>query len=169
MAVRFSTAAANRLLTYLQFGPTISTGTLLSMLGYGVIELRTGSQPVSADDAATGTLLGTVTVNGAAFTPGATTNGLLFGTAANGILAKSGSQVWQYTALATGDLGWFRFKGNVADAGAADASAAYVRIDGSVGMVGADYTPTYGIRVNVGDVHTISAFTISLAKLLSGS
>lgn len=61
----------------------------------GTIELYTGSQPASAEDAATGTLLATVNLPSPAFSA-----------ATNGVASKDGS--WSGVAVATGDAGWFR-------------------------------------------------------------
>lgn len=65
--------------------------------GAGVMELRTGAQPASADDAATGTLLATVTLVDPAF--GAPVNGVA--TLADPVSVD---------AVASGDAGWFRVK-----------------------------------------------------------
>lgn len=78
-----------RLSTQLRTNLAGTTG-FSTTLANGVIEIRSGSQPASADDAATGVLLGTVTLNSGAFTPGVATNGLTFAAAAAGAVAKSG-------------------------------------------------------------------------------
>lgn len=59
MTVRLSTGLRNNIV-----GPTGVGATFAN----GVIEIRTGSQPATADSAATGTLLGTVTFASGAFT-----------------------------------------------------------------------------------------------------
>lgn len=79
MTVRFSTQTRTNLAA--SFATTFANG---------IIEIRTGSQPASADAAATGTLLGTVTLSSGAFTPGTATNGLTFGAAASGAVSKTG-------------------------------------------------------------------------------
>lgn len=64
--------------------------------GAGVIEIRTGTQPASADSAATGTLLVTVTLSDPAFGP-----------ASNGTASLAGVPL-SGTAVADGTAGWFR-------------------------------------------------------------
>jgi len=64
--------------------------------GAGTIEIRTGTQPASADSAATGTLLATITLGDPAFGPASN------GTAALADTPLSGA------AVADGTAGWFR-------------------------------------------------------------
>ena len=148
MALRFSTALRNA---------TIGTTGMAGALSTGVIEIYTGAQPASANDPVTGTLLGTVTSNGGAFTPGSATNGLLFGTAASGSVAKAAT-AWQFTGLANGTAGWFRFKGNAVDAGAL--STTHVRLDGSIATSGGDMT-IGNISVTTGAPNTVDQFVLT--------
>ncbi|MBK7002102.1 MAG: hypothetical protein IPH35_19720 [Rhodoferax sp.] len=60
MTVRLSTGLRNNIV-----GPT----GIGASFANGIIEIRTGSQPATADSAATGTLLGTVTLASGVFTP----------------------------------------------------------------------------------------------------
>jgi hypothetical protein len=119
----------------------------------GVIEIRSGTQPVSADSAATGTLLGTVTLASGAFTPGTATNGLTFAAAANGAVSKTGT--WSFVGIANGTAGWFRLKGNGVDEG--DASTTLPRLDGSVARSGADLNLS-NIGIAIGAPTTIDSF-----------
>lgn len=64
--------------------------------GAGTIEVRTGSQPASANDAATGTILVTFTLADPAF-----------GNAAVGVATLQGVPITA-AAVATGTAGWFR-------------------------------------------------------------
>jgi hypothetical protein len=148
MALRFSTALRNA---------TIGTVGMAGALSTGVIEIYTGAQPATANDPVSGTLLGTVTTNGAAFTPGSATNGLTFATAADGAVAKAASN-WQFTGLATGSAGWFRFKGNAVDAGSS--STTHVRLDGSIATSGGDMT-IGNINVTVGAPNTVDQFVLT--------
>jgi hypothetical protein len=104
----------------------------------GTVEIRTGSQPASANDAATGTLLATLTLPAPAFGAGST------GVAtANSISTVQG--------VADGTAGWFRCKTN---------GGATV-IDGSVSTSGADMnlnTTTISTGVDV----TVSSWTITM-------
>lgn len=90
MAVRLSTAARNA--TTNAITALVDAGS-----GPGVIEIRSGSQPATAQDAATGTLLATVTLADPSFGASAT------GTA-------TGTDPAAVSAVATGTAGWFRVK-----------------------------------------------------------
>lgn len=95
----------------------------------GAIALYTGPQPATADDAATGTLLGYVTSAGAVWTPGSDTNGLQY-VQAGAFWFKSPGQIWQITPVATGTPGWYRVLPVAPDPGTL--SLSYPRIDGTV-------------------------------------
>jgi hypothetical protein len=144
----------------------VSTKNLNDMFGAlktnhtdGVIEIYSGSQPASANDAVTGTLLGRVTVNAGAWTAGSPTNGLEFGTPAARQMDKASGEVWQFVGLANGTAGWFRFLANSADAGTADVSEARPRIDGRIATTGAEMNMS-NLNVVTGAVSTIDAFTL---------
>ena len=122
-----------RLSTKLRDNLAGTTG-FASTFANGVIEIYSGSQPATADSAVTGTLLGTVTLNSGAFTPGVSTNGLTFAAASGGAVSKSG--VWSFNGIAAGTAGWFRLKGNATDAGGV--STILPRLDGSIATSGAD-------------------------------
>jgi len=61
----------------------------------GTLKIYTGAQPASANDAASGSLLATITIPATAF-----------GAAASGIIAKNGT--WSAVATGTGTAGWAR-------------------------------------------------------------
>src|SRR5687768_3042374 len=122
MATRIPTAARNA-----------ATDAIVDRLdagaGAGKLRIYTGSQPASANDAATGTLLAEFTLADPAFGNSAT------GTATASAIADT-------TGLAAGDAGWFR---------ALDSNSTTC-IDGSVGTSGQDLnlnTLTVSIGVNV--------------------
>jgi hypothetical protein len=144
MTLRLSTGLRSNLAGAAGFGATFAGG---------VIEIYTGTQPATADAAVTGTLLGTVTLNSGAFTPGAATNGLTFDAAAAGSIAKSGA--WSFAGIAAGTAGWFRLKANAVDAGAL--STTLPRLDGSVAVSGADLNLS-NIAIAVGAPNTIDTF-----------
>lgn len=145
MTVRFSTQTRTNLAA--SFATTFANG---------IIEIRTGSQPASADAAATGTLLGTVTLSSGAFTPGTATNGLTFGAAASGAVSKTG--VWSFAGIAAGTAGWFRLKANALDNDTL--STALPRVDGSIATSGADMNLS-NISVAIGAPSTIDSFTLT--------
>lgn len=145
MTVRLSTQLRTNLAGTTGFAATFANG---------VIDIYSGSQPVSADAAVTGTLLGTVTLNSGAFTPGSPTNGLTFAAASAGAVAKSG--VWSFNGIAAGTAGWFRLKGNAGDAGAL--STTLPRLDGSIATSGADMNLS-NITIAINAPNTIDTFT----------
>ena len=136
-------------------------GSLADILQNGVIEIRSGSQPADADTAASGTLLGTMTVSSGAFSAGSETNGLEFGTATGGYIEKASSETWSMTAIASGTAGHFRFKGNATDAGGA--STTLPRIDGSIGTSGADLNMS-STSITSGSTYTIDSFKFTLPE-----
>ena len=126
MTTRHSTGLRNLML---------STAGFTEIFANGIIEIYSGAQPASADNAATGTLLGTVTKAGGAFTPGTSTNGLTWGTPSAGVVSKS-TDLWQFTGVAAGTAGWFRLKGNALDDNLS--STTLPRLDGSIASSGGD-------------------------------
>lgn len=144
MTVRLSTALRNNLAGSTGFAATFANG---------IIEIRTGSQPVTADAAATGTLLGTVTLNSGAFTPGVSTNGLTFATASGGTVSKSG--IWSFAGVAAGTAGWFRLKSNALDNDLL--STTLPRLDGSIATSGADMNLS-NLSIAISATTTIDTF-----------
>jgi len=121
MAIRLSAGLQSSLLT--EFG-------LAAMMNYGVIEVYSGAQPITASDAPTGTLLGTITEDGLDFTSGSTAGGLR--TAYSGPLGGLVKQgTWRLRGAADGAPGWWRWKWNAADD---DSESLFLpRVDGEVG------------------------------------
>lgn len=108
MAARLSTAArnaaANAIAVLADAGPAA-----------GTVEVRTGAQPATPDDPATGTLLATFTLADPAYTA-----------AVAGVCALDATPTLSTTAVADGTAGWFRLL---------DSTGAAV-LDGAVGTVG---------------------------------
>lgn len=125
----------------------------------GVLHIYSGPQPLSPDNAATGTLLAIITKDGGAFTPGAPDNGLVFDTPANGTVAKKAADTWKGVGLAAGNAGYFRLMGNAADTGAA--SATLPRMDGSCGTSGADLNLS-NIAFAVGAPQSVDVFAFTV-------
>ena len=130
-----------------------------TQLANGTIEIYSGSQPASANDAVTGTLLGRVTLNAAAWAEGAAANGLEFDAAAARQMNKAAAETWQFVGLADGTAGWFRFRGNAADAGAADPTFLLPRIDGRIATTGAEMNLS-NLNVVTGATTTVDSFTL---------
>lgn len=115
------------------------------------INIYTGAQPASANDAATGTLLVQITKGGDGST------GLTWEPASgNGVASKPVSDTWQGTASATGTAGWFRCFEEGDDPSASSTTAA--RFDGSIATSGAQINMT-STSISSGSVQTISSFT----------
>jgi len=144
MTIRLSTALRNNLAGDTGFAATFANG---------IIEIRTGTQPATADSAATGTLLGTITLASGAFTPGSPTNGLTFAAAAGGAVSKSGQ--WSMNGIAAGTAGWFRLKGNALDDDLS--STTLPRLDGSIAVSGADMNLS-NISITIGAPTTVDSF-----------
>jgi hypothetical protein len=149
MTIRLSTGLRNAM---------VGTTGLAAVFANGVIEIYSGAQPASADAAPTGTLLGVVTRDGGAFTPGSPTNGLTWAAAANGSVTKS-TDNWQFIGLAAGTAGWYRLKGNAVDAGAL--STTLPRLDGSIANSGGDMNLS-NTSIAVGSPNTVDVFSLTL-------
>ena len=147
--INYSTGAVNKLL---------GTSPLKDIFNDSIIQFYTGAQPISADSAVTGTLLGTVTVSGAAFTPGSPTAGLAFDAPSGKTLSKAAAEVWQFKGIAAGTIGYFRLLGNAVDAGAT--STSLPRIDGTIGITTGDMKLST-VTSTVGATITIDTFVIS--------
>ncbi|NUW45557.1 hypothetical protein [Nonomuraea rhodomycinica] len=123
MALRIPTAARNAAIDAV-------VDLLDAGAGAATIEVRTGSQPATANDAATGTVLATFTLADPAF-----------GSASSGV-ATLASTPRSTTGVAAGTAGWFRAK---------DSNGNTV-FDGAVGTSGAELnlnTLTISVGVNV--------------------
>jgi hypothetical protein len=149
--INLSTGAKTMLLT---------TGSLNSIFTTGCIYVYSGAKPADADSAVTGTLLGKITKDGAAWTAGSATNGLTFTSpAVLGVLSKS-SDTWKLAGSAIGTAGWARFVGNATDAGGS--STSLPRMDFDVGTTSGVLQLT-SISVTATSITTIDTFTIALA------
>ena len=107
---------------------------ITALAASGSIEVRTGSQPASASDAATGTLLVTFTLDG---TP--------FGAGSAGVATLADTPL-SATAAATGTAGWFRLKG----------SGGSTVLDGACG--------TSGAELNLSTTSITSGGTVEIAS-----
>jgi hypothetical protein len=99
------------------------------MLAYGHIQVFTGTQPDTADNTPTGTLLGIVCTDGITPVVGDSAGGLEMQLTSPGVLQQHGN--WTLKVAVTGVAGWWRFVWAAHDDGSA--SLFYPRIDGSVG------------------------------------
>lgn len=135
MALKMSTGLKNQLWNSIR-GAVTTTASL----EHGIIYIYSGSQPASADAAATGTLLMKITVASGAFVHGSATNGLDFDAPSAGVMTKAAGEVWSGVGLAAAGTGttagWFRHSGNPDDN--QGISTTLPRIDGRISTSGAE-------------------------------
>lgn len=144
MATKITTACRNTALDAM--GVLFDGGT-------GRVNIYTGAQPANASDAATGTLLATLTLSSDAFQ--AASGGAM---AANAIADDA-------AADNAGTAGWYRVYNSDETAPGSAGGAADARIDGNAGETGsgADMIfPTGEGTFNAGDIISISSFSVTL-------
>ena len=125
MTIRFNTDMRNAMVTALTN----------SISGY-TLSIYTGSQPATANDAATGTKLVDIMING-------------FNDPANGSATLNTSTPNTGTAVATGTAGWGRIVGGAGE-----------RIDGTVGTSSTDFTIN-STSITSGATVTLTAMTVT--------
>lgn len=125
MTIRFNTAMRDAMVT-----------ALTNAIGGQTLSIYTGSQPATANDAATGTKLVDITING-------------FNTPASGSATLITSTPNTGTAVATGTAGWGRIVGGAGE-----------RIDGTVGTSGTDFTIN-STSITNGATVTLTAMTVT--------
>lgn len=83
--------------------------------------------------------------------------------AAAGVITKDATQTWSGTAVGAGTqtAGWFRYKGSVADAGALDSSAVFLRMDGNIATSGANMNMS-STSITNGALQTLSTFAFTV-------
>lgn len=123
MAERFSTGHANMVCEAVK---TAYANGVLAIFGGA-------AQPADCNSTEAGTLLCLITVGSGAFTPGVATNGLNFGTVADGSVSKASGETWSGVGLAAAGTGttatYFRFYDNDYITGA---STTATRFDGAI-------------------------------------
>ena len=145
-------------------GVVCTGGSLKDVFMDGVLRIYTGSAPASADTAVSGTLICEITVSSGAFVAGAFDNGLEFGAAASGVIAKAAAETWSGVGInGGGTAGYFRLVGNAADTGVLDSGYIYPRIQGTIGTSGADLNMT-STTITVGATYTIDTFQLTLPE-----
>jgi hypothetical protein len=163
MALKFSTGLKNQLFNAIKGEIAASTYSLKN----GVIYVFSGSQPATADAAATGTLLMTVTVGSGAFAHGTATNGLDFAAPAAGVMTKDAGEVWSGVGLAAAGTGitagWFRHCGNPADN--LGVSTTLPRIDGRISTSGAEMSLS-NLTIVEGASTTVDTYSLAWPSTL---
>lgn len=113
MAHRLSTGLVKKM---------VDTGSVRSILTGGKIQIYSGSQPASADAAATGTLL--LEIDPITFDADGT----------GGVLRQTAATDWSGTIEASGTAGWYRICEEADDG--ASASTTLARMDGAIATSG---------------------------------
>jgi hypothetical protein len=141
MAVRTSTGLLNALLV---------TGSFRATMNLGFINIYSGSQPASANDAVpSGSVLLATIRNASDDTTGLT----LETVAASGVVLKEQDEVWREDSIiASGIAGWFRYY--AAAGNPAISSTTEIRLDGAVG--------TSGAQLNLGSVNLVQGAPLVL-------
>jgi hypothetical protein len=129
MAVRLSASLANTLANAID--DSFNAGS-----GAATIKIYTGSQPATADTAASGTLLATFTLGDPAF-----------GAASGGVITLNGTPL-TVAAAATGTAGWFRAESN--------GGSTLTVLDGSVG--------TSGNQINLNTTSITSGVNVTITS-----
>ena len=152
MALKLSTGARTGL---------AGTRGLKQLFDGGFLHIYSGGQPVNADVAETGSLLARIAIG--SYAGGNGTGGVTFGTSADGVLPKS-ADVWSGTIGVGGVAGYFRLfgtGGTTGVMGTAGTSGTGVRIDGNVGLSGADLVLANS-TLALGATLTIDTFNLTV-------
>ena len=137
-----------------------SGGSLKDIFRDGILYIYSGSQPATADTAASGTNLVKITESSGEWVAGAEGNGLEFDTYSAGTISKCTLETWSGVGIGGGGTaGWFRFCANPTDALAL--STVLPRIDGSIGTSGANLNMSSTTIVDDA-TYTIDTFTLTL-------
>jgi len=147
MAFKFSTGLRNGMM---------GASGFKALMDNCFVDIYQGTEPATADAALGGaTLLCRLTVSGDG------TTGLTFGTPTGAVLSKASAEAWSGTASNTGVGSFFRVV-KTGDTG--DLSASALRVQGSVGTLGADMNlsnPSF----TSGTPFTLNVFNVALPTL----
>jgi hypothetical protein len=129
----------------------LSTKSFLSIFVDCFVDVYTGLQPTSPDDAPTGTLL-------CRYYSDAASLGLEFSAAVSGVLGKKSAETWSGYGIAKGTAGWFRMK-EASDTGVL--STTECRLDGPCATSGSNVLLMTSLSIEIGALQTISLATIT--------
>ena len=132
----------------------LASGSFKAALAGTVLRIYGGAAPASADESiGSAVLLCTISVDGDG------TGVTLDATASGGVIVKNPSEVWAGDVTTSGTATFFRME-FAADTGAFSTSA--VRMQGTVGLVGADLNFS-SINLATGDARRINYFAASIS------
>ena len=136
----------------------VSTLTIKELLDGGFMDIFTGSQPLTADAVEPGVKI--VRISSTSGT--AASDGLRFGTALGGVLPIT-TPIWSGIVKTAGVAGWWRFYGTGGTsgvAGSAGTNGTAIRMDGNVGISGADLNLSH-TNLALDSTLTIKTFSIT--------
>jgi len=146
MSLKTSTGLRNALL---------DSGSLFTIFTAGFLKIYSGAVPTSADAAATGTLLCTISLASSG-------TGIDFnGAASGGVLSKSSGQSWTGVNVASGTASYFR---HVAVGDTAGASGTEPRMQGEIATAGAELNFS-STTLTSGATQTIDYYSAALPTL----
>lgn len=146
MTLKVSTGLRNKLL---------DTGSLATLMAGGLIKIYSGSPPASADDAASGSLLCTISLN----STGTGVN--MASTASSGVLAKSTSETWSGVVALSGAATYYR---HVAASDTGASSTAQARLQGEIATAGAELNLS-STTLTSGATQTVDYYSVALPTL----
>jgi len=148
MTLKASTGLRNKLL---------DTGSLKSIFAGGLIQIYSGTEPATADDAIGGgnTLLCTISLN-------STGTGInMAAAAAAGVISKLSSEAWSGANAASGTASFYR---HVAVGDTAASSTSEPRLQGSIAIAGAELNIS-STTLTSGATQTIDYYSVALPAL----
>ena len=132
----------------------LASGSFKAALAGTVLRIYGGAAPASADESiGSAVLLFTISVDGDG------TGVTLDATASGGVIVKNPSEVWTGDVTTSGTATFFRME-FAADTGAFSTSA--VRMQGTVGLVGADLNFS-SVSLTLGDARRVNYFAASIS------
>jgi len=146
MTLKVSTGLRNKLL---------DTGSLATLMAGGLIKIYSGSPPASADDAASGSLLCTISLN----STGTGVN--MASTATGGVLAKSTSETWSGVVALSGAATYYR---HVAASDTGASSTTQARLQGEIATAGAELNLS-STTLTSGATQTVDYYSVALPTL----
>lgn len=131
----------------------LATAPVKTQLAAGFINIYAGTAPATADDAiGAATLLSTISIN-------STGTGINFDAAASGgVLSKAPAEVWSGVNVASGEATFYR---HVAVGDDGTLSATQPRIQGNVGVAGADLNLS-STTLTSGATQTIDNYSVAM-------
>jgi len=133
-------------------------GSFSDLFRHGIMDIRSGTQPTTADQVESGTSLVKITLASGAFTKDLDPNGINFDASVAGVLGKRSDETWSGEGIETATAGWFRFYTNSFTPGA---SSTEIVFDGSIATSGSELNMS-NTSITLGGTTTIDTVAITL-------